>query len=72
VQCLYEALKFYTDGEEFPPRDAFFSEETLAGFQSGSSAFSQHILRSILDQQRPFAEIENDLERLEEEANSST
>jgi hypothetical protein len=68
VQCLQEALKFYTGDEEFPPRDAFFSEQTYAAYEADRSAFSQDVLRSVLLQQRPLSDIEDDLDRFDKEA----
>ena len=68
VQSLHEALKFYNGEEEFPPREAFFSEETYAAYLEDTSVFSQNLLRSILSQQRPLGEIEDELDRLEAEA----
>ncbi len=68
VQSLQEALKFYTGEEEFPPRDAFFSEETYGRYQEDKSVLSQAVLRSILGQQRPLSEIEEDLDRIDAEA----
>lgn len=65
VQCLQEALKFYAGEEEFPPRDAFFSKETYARYKEDKSAFSQRVLRSILSQQRPLTDIEDDLDRID-------
>ena len=65
VQCLQEALKFYKEDQDDPPREAFFSEESYAHYQADTDPFSQKVLRSILSQQRTPEDIEEDLERIE-------
>jgi len=66
VQCLQEALKFYTAQEEFPPREAFFSEEAYASYLADTTPFSQQALRSILSRQRTLEDIEDDLDGIED------
>ena len=68
VQCLQEALKFYDENEEYPPRDAFFSEDTFKQYMDDRRFFSQKILRSILSNQRSLETIEEDLDRIEDKS----
>ena len=65
VQCLQEALKFYKANEEYPPRYAFFSEETHKHYLADRSSFLKNHLLSILSKQRSLETIEEDLERFE-------
>ena len=66
VQCLQEALKFYKADEEYPPRSAFFSEETYKHYLTDRSLFSRNHILSILSEQRSLETIEEDLKRFEE------
>jgi len=42
--CLDEALKFYPNGENFPPDSAFFTEQSLATFRSHRAQFDRRIV----------------------------
>ncbi len=64
-QSLQEALKFYPEDEEFPSRDAFFSERTYQHYVANKSSYSRSVFQGLLGEQRDLESIENDLERIE-------
>jgi hypothetical protein len=47
--CLDEALKFYSNGERFPPAEAFFTPESQARFRAFRGQFDREM---VLDHRR--------------------
>jgi hypothetical protein len=64
VQSAREALKFYSDGGEYPPKSAFFSKRSRAALAGARDRFSRSRIEALLAQYRSLEELEAELEPL--------